>query len=140
MPISICASAEALPPNFFLTDCAVSGGTLETFLRRAMDAAQGQLCVCLSPVHMDFCLPCARGTGRPLTAAEASVLCGDAPRHFSQALCTDYVTLLLDGQLHTVLLDCTETLRRKLLLADRLGVPYALIEDPALRQALAHFC
>jgi hypothetical protein len=130
LSIQVLSQRDEIPVGYYLTDCAVSGGTLEEFLKNVLQAAQGQLCVRIEPVCRDFLLPCFSGAGA-VPASEQ-----DCPMYFSKALGTEYGTYLSRGQLHAVLRDTQETLRKKLLLAESLNIPLALIEDPALRRSL----
>ncbi len=136
MSMTVCSSVQDIPSGFFLTDCAVSGGRLADFLQNALQAAEGRLCIRLAPVYMAFPLPCPSGIGRPLTAAELSLLHGDAPCQFSKDLCTEYFTCLQEGQAQVVLFDSLRSLREKYRIAAACGVPMVLIEDPALRRQL----
>ena len=128
MSISFFRRREELPSGCYLTDCAVSGGSLEKFLSSACCAAQGRLCVRIAPVYMDFPLPCFRGTGRELSRQKAQELRGNRCLHVSSALCTGYFTCLHQNSLHLVLFDTQETLKRKLQCCRTAGVPYVLIE------------
>jgi hypothetical protein len=128
--MQVFSHRDELPAGTYLTDCAVSGGTLEGFLREALQAAHGQLCVRIFQVEIEFTLPCFSGTGA-LPAAQQS-----CPMYFSKALGTEYGTYLFQGQLHAVLRDTQETLRKKFLLAESLHIPMALIEDQGLRRVL----
>ena len=128
MSISFFRLESELPPGIYLTDCAVSGGSLEAFLSSACSAAQGRLCVRIAPVYMDFPLPCLGGTGRELSRQEAQELRGNRRLHFSSALCTGYFTELRQSSLHLVLFDTRETLQKKLQCCRTAGVPYVLLE------------
>jgi hypothetical protein len=130
LSIQVLSHRDELPAGTYLTDCAVSGGTLEGFLKEALQVAQGQLCVRLSPVRMEFLLPCFSGQGTVTASKEGYTM------HFSEALCTEYGTCLAEGQLHCILWDTHETLKRKLRLAESLHIPMALIESPELRRTL----
>lgn len=136
MSITVCRSPARLPEDCFLVRCAVSGGTLEEFLGKALEAAHGILCVRIAPVYMDFTLPCFSGAGALLTEEEAARLAQGKTRRFSQALCTDYFCYLAGETLHTVLADTPETLRKKLRMAEAAGVPYALAETEAVYRLL----
>ena len=136
MSMTVYQSRRDLPAGCFLTECAVSGGTLRAFLRDALRDADGRLCVHIRPVYMDFSLPCPSGTGQPLTARQLQDLHTGQPCHFSEPLCTEYFTYLQEQQLHVVLFDSPDSLRRKFHTAEACGVPMALIEDPALRNLL----
>lgn len=129
MSITVFSSPDQLPPGTYLADCAVSGGTLADFLKKALEFSHKRLCVRMEMVFMDFTLPCPTGMGTPLTEAQAASLLKSRTPYFSQALHTNYVTFLEGQSLHAVLADSSETLRRKLKLAESLGVPYALAES-----------
>ena len=128
MSISFFCRREELPSGCYLTDCAVSGGSLEAFLSSACSAVSGRLCVRISPVYMDFPLPCFGGAGRELSRQEAQELRGNRCLHISHSLCTGYFTCLRQGSLHLVLFDTQETLQGKLQRCRTAGVPYVLLE------------
>lgn len=136
MSITVFSSMDHLPQGTYLADCAVSGGTLEDFLKRALQFSHKLLCVRMKMVYMDFTLPCPTGVGTPLNEAQASALLAKRMPVFSPALCTNYVTFLEDQRLHAVLADSPETLRKKLRLAESLGVPYALAETEQIYRLL----
>ena len=127
LSITVYQQASELPEGCLLADCAVSGGTLESFIRRALVAAQGKLCLRIFPVYADFPLPCPPGQEQSLTQEACAALCRDLPRHHTQALCTAYCTYISADRLHVVLCDTQDTVQEKLQLADALGVPYALM-------------
>ncbi len=135
MSISFFRRESQLPPGVYLTDCAVSGGTLEGFLIAALSAAQGRLCVRLSPVYMDVPLPCPSGLGRIISPQEAQSLPGFRQLRCSSSLCTGYFTYLRDGALHLVLYDTQETLERKLECCRLVGVPYVLSPEEGRMKA-----
>ncbi len=127
MSITVYRRPEELPESCLLADCAVSGGTLEAFIRGAMEAAHGRLCLRILPVYADFPLPCSPGQEQMLARDAAATLGQSQSRHYSQALGTEYFTYTEHGRLHAVLYDTQDTLRGKLRLADSLGVPCALV-------------
>lgn len=129
MSITVCRNRDQIPPGFYLADCAVSGGTLEAFLRACMELTKGQLCVRIAPIAMDFPLPCPGGKGTPISQDKLEQLKKTHACHFSSALQMNYLTYMDGPQLHGVLFDTKETLRKKLNLAERLGVPMALLPD-----------
>ena len=135
MSISFFRRREELPSGCYLTDCAVSGGSLEKFLSSACCAAQGRLCVRIAPVYMDFPLPCFSGAGRELSRQEAQSLPGFRQLRCSDALCTGYFTYLRDGILHLVLYDTQETLERKLSCCRLVGIPYVLSPEEGKMKA-----
>ena len=136
MSMTVCSSLTSLPPGCFLCDCAVSGGTLDSFLHSARKEAEGLLCVRLAPVYMDFTLPCPGGVGKTLTAAELKALYPGTTCYFSKSLCTEYFTYAKDCQAHVVLFDSLRSLQEKYRRIRAAGIPYVLIEDPALRSKL----
>ena len=134
MVVYVCE--ERLPPGTYLGDCAVSGGTLENYLRQALGLHGKNLCIRIAPVYMDFPLPCPGGVGRPLSAEELRSLRREEPCFFSPALCTEYFTCVRQGQAHAVLFDSMNSLQKKLALCREVGVSMVLIEDPELRRRL----
>lgn len=116
---------------------AVSGGTLEGYIRQAMAETQGRLCLRLSPQYIDFPLPCSDGCGQELTAQDLKECYDGQTVHFSPELVMEYFTYLSSGQqLHVVLYDSQKTLREKYRLAKHLGVPSIQIPDPNLRRLI----
>ena len=126
MSITVCRNGNDVPPGFYLTDCAVSGGTLKTFLESALELSAGKLCLRLCPTAMEFSLPCRSGVGLPIAQPRLQQLQSTCPRHFSPALVMEYLTFQENGQVHLVLFDTEETLRNKQRLAEQLGVPVLL--------------
>ena len=129
MSITVYPQASQLPEPCLIADCAISGGTLEAFIREALAAAKGKLCLRIVPVYADFPLPCPPGQEQILTWEACTALRGDRPLHQSPALGTAYFTYLSEGRPHVVLFDTRDTLRKKLQLAESLGVPYALMPE-----------
>lgn len=136
MSIHVYGSLHELPPGFYLTDCAVSGGTLESFLRSALELSGGRLCVRIRPYSMDFPLPCPSGIGTVLPEELLHRVREAYPCHFSPALGTNYLTYLDSGVLHAVLFDNERSLGYKLTLCEKLGIPSAFIPDQKLRVLL----
>lgn len=136
MSITVYAREEEVPAGVYLSDCAVSGGSLPAYLDAVRTAAEGRLCVVLSPVYMDFPLPCPTGVGTILSAQQLRQLRGNAPCYFSKALCTEYFTYLKDGQAHVVLFDSPNSLRAKLQAIQAAGISMVLIPDANLRKTL----
>lgn len=136
MSITVYAREEEVPAGVYLADCAVSGGSLISYLEAVKAAAGGKLCVVLSPVYMDFPLPCTTGVGTALSANQLQSLRKNAPCYFSGCLCTEYFTYLRDGTAHAVLFDSQKSLRAKLQAVQSAGITMVLIPDPGLRAAL----
>lgn len=122
--------------GFYMTDCAVSGGTLEAFLCSALEASGGKLCVRIRPYHMEFPLPCPSGIGKALAEEQVTRLRETYPSHFSQALGTNYLTLFRQDRLYAVLFDTLHSLGHKVALCRKLDVPKIYIPDRQLRELL----
>lgn len=126
MSILVYHDLQQLPEPCAVTDCAVSGGTLEDYLNRAVRECGQKLCVRIYPVYMDFPLPCPGGIGQFLTQEAFTRRRNTLQPHFSPALGTEYCTLRRADGPHVLLGDTRETLRWKLRLCQRLGVAYAI--------------
>lgn len=136
MSMTVFAREEEVPAGVYLADCAVSGGSLLSYLRAAMEAAAGKLCAVIEPVSMDFPLPCPSGVGKALTATELKQRRGNAPCYFSETLCTEYFTYQANGTAHAVLFDSSKSLREKLNVVEAAGITMVLIPDSGLRKTL----
>ena len=130
MSITVCRNPDEIPPGFYITDCAVSGGTLEAFLKTAMELSGGKLCVRISPMATEFPLPCRSGVGAAVSEKRLEELRKKYPCRFSPALVMEYMSFLEAGQVHVVLFDTEETLKRKRALAEQLGIPMVLHQGP----------
>lgn len=126
MSIRLCQNESEIPPGYRLADCAVSGGTLEAFLKSALSLTEGRLCLRLVPQAVDFQLPCPDGQGSPLPLPQLEQLKSSHPSRFSPGLLMYYLTFQRQGQLHLILFDTPETLQKKQQLAEKLGVPLIL--------------
>lgn len=126
MSIRLCQTEQEIPPGYRLADCAVSGGTLEAFLRAALRLTEGKLCLRLVPQRVVFPIPCPQGRGKDLPQEALEALRAAHPWHYSPALLTNYLSFSQQGQLHILLFDTGDTLARKQQLAQALGVPLLL--------------
>lgn len=108
-----------------LISTALSGGSLRELLEEAIAKyGTAQLALGVERTAMDFPLPCRGGYGTPLAPETLAALrrrCA-APVFFSEALCAKYFTYLRNGETRLVLFDDDETVRRKLALAQSLGI------------------
>ena len=136
MSMTVYAREEEVPAGVYLADCAVSGGSLLSYLRNAREAAGGKLCVVLSPVYMDFPLPCPTGVGTALTQAQLKQRRTAAPCYFSKSLCTEYFTYQENGAAHVVLMDSMKSLREKCNAVEAADIHMLLIPDAELRKTL----
>lgn len=136
MSITVYSREEEVPQGIFLADCAVSGGSLSAYLQSAQQASGEKLCVVLSPIYMDFPLPCLSGVGTALNAEELKNLRGNAPCYFSDTLCTEYFTYLRDGTAHAVLFDTMKSLQAKKQAIEDSGIQMVVVPDANLRKQL----
>ena len=81
----------------------------------------------------NFPLPAA-GRGAPLApdALEGLLHRLEPAVFFDRGLCAHYFTYMAGPQAHFVLFDTPRSIREKLSLADRLGVPAALLPQPEI--------
>lgn len=126
------------PQDHRMVSCAVSGGTLEQYIRRNMEETGGKLCLRISPQYVTFPLPCPSGKGRQLTPTELQSLYHGQTVHYSEAFKMEYFTYLEQGTLHAVLFDSERSLREKFHLAKKLNVPMVFIPEAFLRKALTN--
>lgn len=136
MSMTVFSSADSLPPETLLADCAVSGGRLEDYLRKLQTLNTGPVCVRLSYMAMDFPLPCPTGAGTPLTRQEALRRSLGHTLHLSVALGSGCFTEWDGTSLHAILMDTPETILEKYRLLQRLDFTMVLAEDPEIRQLL----
>lgn len=134
MSTTVCRGT--CPKGSKMINCAVSGGTLEAYISRALDTWGDRLCLRISPTYVDFPLPCPSGKGTFLSPGQLKALYRRQKVHYSQALLMEYFTYLEQGTLHIVLFDTQRSLRDKFALAKQLSVPMVYIPEPFLRQTL----
>lgn len=129
MSIRVFSSPKEVPPDCYFADCAVSGGTLEAYIKALLNCTGGRLCLRLFPQAVEFPIPCPRGQGVPLAWEECRQLQQTHPHFFSPALMMDYLSYEKSGELRLLLYDTQNSLRKKQQLAERLGVPYLLVSQ-----------
>ena len=97
-----------------------------------------RLALDLERVQMDFPLPCPTGCGTPLTHGELLSLRTRYPSsvYYSRELMAKYFTYTAEGGTHFVLFDDVETLRRKVRLAQELGIQKAFLMYPEVADLL----
>lgn len=121
-----------------LISSALSGGSLRGRLEEAVSAyGAARVTLAVEPVCEDFTLPASRGAGVPLTGeAFATLRAQVRPSVFySTELCAHYFTYLRRGVPHFVLFDTPGSIQKKLLLAETLGLRWAVV--PAEQLPLA---
>ncbi|MCD7928997.1 MAG: hypothetical protein LUF86_02410 [Clostridiales bacterium] len=118
------------PTAQVLISSALSGGTLRGRLNGALERmGKDRVVLAVERMAMDFSLPAVSGQGQPLTQRELAAL---REQHqpkcwYSGEFCAWYFTYEREGQVHLVLYDDGESVRRKLLLAKELGMAQALV-------------
>jgi hypothetical protein len=86
---------------------------------------------------MDFALPCPGGAGEELGAGRLGALLSGAPRaFFSEALCVNYFYRREGRSRRVTLFDDAESVRRKLALAEALGISRAFLYYPHVSDIL----
>lgn len=132
--------SQAVPSAQLLVGTAVSGGTLEQHLSACIERfGVRRLSLDCQRLLMDFALPCRRGEGKPLTLREIEQLRlrVGSPVFFSGELCCNYFSYCENGRAHFVAFDTADTIRRKLALAEQLGISTAFFMLPEIRDLTA---
>lgn len=132
MSMIVCRHRDQIPSGWFLGDCAVSGGTLEEYLRDAMVYSGGKLCIQLRSRACIYPLPCPSGAGRIPSPEEIQSLKSLHKSHFSEALMTNLLTYETQDGLFCLLFDTDDSLRKKAELLKALKIPMVLTENQRL--------
>lgn len=126
-----CAGVEKAK---VLLSSALSGGSLQVRLEEAVVRFGAErLALWVERLAMDFPLPSPTGEGRSLSPTELTgLLERERPQvFFSHELCARYFTYQRGSEgAHFVLFDDAGSLRKKLELAHRLGLPRAVLSYP----------
>ena len=133
-PLILPAEGAAL-----LIGTGISGGSLRVLLEENINRyGAAHLALDLERVMMDFPLPCPTGCGTPLTREELLSLRQKhhSSVYFSRELMANYFTYSAERGTHFVLFDDEETLRQKVSLAQRLGIPSAFVMYPEIADLL----
>ncbi len=116
-----------------LVSTALSGGTLHEHIVTALGKyGVGRVALEIERVRMDFTLPASNGTGKQLSPEAFAALVKQyaAKPFFSEALYAQYFTYWDKKGAHFVLFDDAESIRRKLVLAERMGIDSAFLFYP----------
>ena len=131
LPLFIPISHHAYASDaWVLAPGAASGGNLQEELERGMSYFNGHLAVSLQPVCRRFYLPSDDPDGESLTGEElsAALLKTGAHSFFSRELCLNYFTYMDNTTGVFVIYDTEETLRMRLDLMQKIGIPYIFAE------------
>ena len=116
---------------------AVSGGTLCQRLEEAKARFGNRIALDLQRLRMDFPLPCPGGEGTALDHDTLCALLAEKPAVFlSEDLCAKYFTHPCECSLRFVLFDDACTLRKKIQLAESMGIGTAFLMYPEVEDVL----
>lgn len=125
-----CCADEA-PHAAVLVCTALSGGTLRELLGNAIQRfGTHRIALDLQRLMMEFPLPCPSGEGAPLSSQELRQRMAGRSVYYCDSLCARYFTRSEDGKTRFVLFDDTDTLRRKMALAEELGITEGFLMWP----------
>lgn len=123
--------AQAVPEASVLICTALSGGSLQQRLQEAVEQYDAsRIALDLQRLAMEFPLPCPTGEGAPLGIDELRRRASTHAIYYCDALCARYFTCRCGGKTHFVLFDDAETLRRKMALAEAMGITEAFVVWP----------
>ena len=116
---------------------AISGGTLRERLEEAKGKFGGRVALDLQRVRMEFSLPCPTGEGCAITGETlCEFLREDVKVFFSEDLCAKYFVRICGCEPRFVLFDDAQTLRRKMRLAQGMGISTAFIMYPEVEDIM----
>ena len=128
LPAAVAAVVEG---SVALVQTAISGGTLERHLNAAINKfGASNIAVEADRLRMDFTLPATSDAGESFTAQRLSELSEFKHTFFSEDLCVNYFMYKSNESHHMVLYDDAESMRKKLSLAERLGITRAFLYYP----------
>ena len=117
------ACAEAAPHGQVLICTALSGGSLTELLAEACDRYGPQhIALDLQRLMMEFPLPCHTVVGTPLSSQELRQRRQGRSIYYCDGLCARYFTQRQNGETRFILFDDADTLRRKITLAEGMGI------------------
>lgn len=119
-----------------IVSTAISGGSLQARLEEAVGRFGQRVALWVERVAEDFLLPSPSGAGAPLTAEELHRRRAErgGAVFFSPELCAHYFTYMSGDKGHFVLFDDAGSIRKKLRMAENMGIgtaflPYASAAD-----------
>jgi len=122
-----------------LIPTAISGGSLAARLGEVVGYyGPERICLDIERLRVDFCLPAEGEGGRKLSAKEFYTLTrAQSPEsYFSQDLSAHYFTYQDESGAHFVLYDDAGSIRKKLFLAQKLGIDRAMLFYPEVEDSL----
>lgn len=136
IPSEMSGGAGALK----IVSTSISGGTLGGLLRRYVSMYGNEnTAVSAELVRSDFELPAFSGTGHELTLSQTQELITShrTPSFYSDELETNYFNYSSGGKAHIVLFDNGKSLRRKVALAESLGINYCFLSYSETKDILS---
>ena len=121
---------DAAPEAAVLISSALSGGSLRRRLEEALDRfGPGRVALWAERTMEDFLLPSPGGEGERLTVEELACRREELGKavFFSDELCAHYFTYMVGERGHFVLFDDAGSIRKKLRLAQELGITTAFL-------------
>lgn len=116
---------------------AISGGTLRHRLEESRRQFGDRTALDLQRVRMEFPLPCPEGEGCVVGQETLAQLLSEEPAvFFSEDLCAKYFVRVCGCEPRFVMFDDVHTLRRKLRLAQSLGIGTAFVMYPEVEDIL----
>lgn len=126
-----------VPGAMVLICTAISGGTLRQRLEDARKQFGDRIALDLQRVRMEFPLPCPCGEGSVIARETLAQLLSEEPAiFFSDDLCAKYFVRICGREPRFVMFDDGYTLRRKLRLAQNLGIDLAFVMYPEVEDIL----
>lgn len=128
-----CFVTEAYGPGApeakVILSTAISGGSLQVRLEEAAGRFGKRLALWVERVAEDFLLPSPGGEGAPLTAEELRRRREErgGAVFFSPELCAHYFTYMSGDKGHFVLFDDAGSIRKKLRMAEGMGIDTAFL-------------
>lgn len=128
-----CFVTEAYGPSApdakVIVSTAISGGSLQVRLEEAAARFGKRLALWVERVAEDFLLPSPGGEGAPLTAEELRRRREErgGAVFFSPELCAHYFTYMSGDKGHFVLFDDAGSIRKKLRMAEGMGIDAAFL-------------
>jgi len=122
-----------------LIPTAISGGSLTARLEEVVGYYGAErICLDIERLRMDFCLPVEGGGGQKLSAKEFYTLtrAQNPESYFSQDLSAYYFTYQDESGSHFVLYDDAGSIRKKIFLAQKLGISHAMLFYPEVEDIL----
>ena len=129
--------AHAAPGATVLVCTALSGGSLQQRLEEACaQYGPSRIALDLQRLMMEFPIPCPGGEGTPLTAKELQQRRQGRCVYYCDELCAHYFTRGGGRETRFILYDDADTLRRKMELAQALGIGEGFLMWPETEDLL----